>query len=451
MDFNNEIRFYLSGRRQRAYNHIGSYISELDDKVILEIYNSGNIKNATKEFLNYLNTRFKNLAINYIKEFNSSLPEYTLTEKETKIENYIISDHINKNDFLFLDTAAQEYLANGDPYTAEIILEKLLQYSTQSNLYNEMSLVKIMQDDFTSSELYLKEWEKRGNLTDRAYANYALSMLYARHHNSGMHSLSKAKELLLEAKNILENVRDIDKENLEADKQFMLNGYALILFRTGKVQEAIQIEKNAIEKLSYAKDGARLLQKSVLYYNLAQCYTRINELDLAIDTYKELLLIDNNFPDYHIELSKVYLKAKNVDKAWEELMKAYKIDSSISELNSLMGFVQLNRKNYKMATKYYKRAYEFEYLEPETLYDLLYSYTEQEDYNSAFNITQDFLNNQVEFLNKAKNNQLKIDLLSIVAEVLVNMDMLSDAIELIRKWNNVFHSDQLSQNLKLIS
>lgn len=46
MDFNNEIRFYLSGRRQRAYNHIGSYISELDEKVILEIYNSGNIKNA---------------------------------------------------------------------------------------------------------------------------------------------------------------------------------------------------------------------------------------------------------------------------------------------------------------------------------------------------------------------------------------------------------------------
>ena len=54
MDFNNEIRFYLSGRRRRAYNHIGAYISRLDETVTIEIHNSNNLKNATIEFLDHL-------------------------------------------------------------------------------------------------------------------------------------------------------------------------------------------------------------------------------------------------------------------------------------------------------------------------------------------------------------------------------------------------------------
>lgn len=331
-----------------------------------------------------------------------------------------------------------------------MILNTLLKYSTQPDLYNEMSLVKIMQGDFTSSELYLKEWKKRGTLTDKAYANYALSMLYARHYDSNMHSLFTAKELLLEAQNILENIRDIDNESLEADKQFMLNGYALILFRTGKINEAIEIEKNAIKKLSYATKGARLLQKSVLYYNLAQCYSKIEKTDLAIETYKKLLNIDNNFPDYHIELAKVYLKENDLDNAWEELNRAYKIDNSISELNSLMGYVQLSKKKFKEATKYYKLAYQYEYLNPDALYDLIYSYTEQDDYNSAYKYAEKFLDNQVEFLVLAKNYQLKVDLISIMVEILLNHDKGIEAEKLIKKWNKTLNSDQLSENLNLL-
>lgn len=451
MDFNNEIRFYLSGRRRRAYNHIGTYLSQLDKIVTIEVYNSNNLKNATMEFLNHLNSHFENIVIRYIKDYNSALPEYKLSKIENKIESLIISGISNADDFNFLNKAAQEYLANGDPYTAEIILHTLLKYSTQPDLYNEMSLVKIMQDDFTSSELYLKEWKRRGTLTDKAYANYALSMLYARHYDNNMHSLFTAKELLLEAKNILENIRDIDSESLEADKQFMLNGYALILFRTGKVDEAIEIEKDAIKKLSYATKGARLLQKSVLYYNLAQCYNKIEKLDSAVETYKKLLSLDNNFPDYHIELAKVYLKENDLDKAWEELNVAYKIDTSISELNSLMGYVQLNKKNFKEATKYYKVAYQYEYLNPVALYDLIYSYTEQDDYASAYHLVKKFLNNQIEFLALAKNDQIKVDLISITAEVLLNHDKDTEAKQLVEKWNKILSSNQLNENLKLLS
>ena len=451
MDFDNEIRFYLSGRRKRAYNHIGAYISQLDETVIIEIHNSNNLKNATIEFLDHLNSRFENIVIKYVKGSYSNLPEYQLSKTETKIESLLIAGVSNWNEFNFLNKTAQEYLSNGDPYTAEVILKTLLKYSTQPDLYNEMSLVKIMQGDFTSSELYLKEWKKRGTLTDKAYANYALSMLYARHYDSNMHSLFTAKELLIEAQNILENIRDIDNKSLEADKQFMLNGYALILFRTGSIKEAIEIEKNAIQKLSYANKGARLLQKSVLYYNLAQCYTKIQKLDLAVETYKDLLAIDNNFPDYHIELAKVYLKENDLDNAWEELERAYKIDNSISELNSLMGYVQLIKKKFKEAAKFYKVAYQYEYLNPDALYDLIYSYTEQDDYASAYNFAKKFLNNQVEFLAEAKNEQIKIDLISITAEVLLNNDRDTEAKKIIEKWNKIFNSDQLSENLKLLS
>ncbi|WP_405315068.1 tetratricopeptide repeat protein [Lactobacillus helveticus] len=451
MDFNNEIRFYLSGRRRRAYNHIGAYISRLDETVTIEIHNSNNLKNATIEFLDHLDSRFENIVINYVKDSDATLPEYQLSKDEIKIESLLIAGVSNWDDFVFLNKSVQEYLANGDPYTAEVILRTLLKYSTQPDLYNEMSLVKIMQGDFTSSELYLKEWKKRGTLIDKAYANYALSMLYARHYDGNMHSLFTAKELLIEAQNILENIRDIDNESLEADKQFMLNGYALILFRTGKINEAIEIEQNAIKKLSYATKGARLLQKSVLYYNLAQCYTKINKLDLAVETYKDLLAIDNNFPDYHIELAKVYLAKNDLDSAWEELKCAYKIDNSISELNSLMGYVQLSKKKFKEAVNYYKVAYQYEYLNPDALYDLIYSYTEQNDYESAYNFVKKFLNNQVEFLAKAKNEQIKVDLISITAEVLLNYDKVTEANKIIKKWNKIFNSDQLSENLRLLS
>ncbi|WP_278960372.1 tetratricopeptide repeat protein [Lactobacillus apis] len=454
MDFNNEIRFYLSGRRRRAYNYIGQQISNLDEEIIIEIYRCNNLHKATTEFLNHIVARFENIHLSLIEEENSELPEYQLNDTEEKIEKLLLLNPRNLDfevsQFEFLEKQAQNYLTKGDPFTAEVILNFLFNYSTKPDLYNEMSLSMIMQDKFIESEFYLNEWKKRGTIKSKAYANYALSMLYARHHDGPLKSLETAKKLLIEAQNYLNNVRDVDIKSFEADKEFMLNGYALILFRNGEVDKAIQIEKDAIEKLSYAKKGARLLQRSVLFYNLAQCYTQLKKYDLAIETYKELLHLDKDFPDYYVELAKVYIAKNDFNSAWKELKVAYNIDKTISEVNSLMGYVQMQKGNLVKAARYYKVAQELEYLDPDALYDFVYTLTELDDYDTAFIYIKKFLSNEIKFLSNAKNNQIKVDLISISAEVLVNVGRTVEAKQFLEKWIKIFDSNQLLKNRAIL-
>lgn len=44
------------------------------------------------------------------------------------------------------------------------------------------------------------------------------------------------------------------------------------------------------------------MHKSVILYNICQCYKKRGEYDRAIGAYRRLLEIDHAFPEYHLEL-----------------------------------------------------------------------------------------------------------------------------------------------------
>ena len=115
-----------------------------------------------------------------------------------------------------------------------------------------------------------------------------------------------------------------------------------------------------------------------------------------------------------------------------------------------MGYVQMQKGNLVKAARYYKVAQELEYLDPDALYDFVYTLTELDDYDTAFIYIKKFLSNEIKFLSNAKNNQIKVDLISISAEVLVNVGRTVEAKQFLEKWIKIFDSNQLLKNRAIL-
>ncbi len=82
-----------------------------------------------------------------------------------------------------------------------------------------------------------------------AGADYGLSMLYARHHPPVLRSLDRTAEHLEHGYAVLDRVPADDTRDLTFHKVFNRNGYALVEFRRGRVEEAIDHLTQGIARL----------------------------------------------------------------------------------------------------------------------------------------------------------------------------------------------------------
>src|SRR5690606_40287522 len=114
---------------------------------------------------------------------------------------------------------------------------------------------------------------------------------------------------------------------------FNRNGYALVEFRRGRVDAAIEHLTSGIEQL---RNGTALhrMHQTVLIYNLAQRYRRIGRIDSAIDTYRELLGLDGKMPEYHMELAHCHVSKEQFSEALAALWEARDLGPSIQEVHS---------------------------------------------------------------------------------------------------------------------
>lgn len=450
LDYDQEIRFFLKERVTRSFKALAKEISENNEVHEIEICAAANLNDNDVKFLKVLGevTQVK-VILTYL--VNPEAVNYKLSENERKINITLLKDKISKDELTYLREQAENFISVGNAYDALTILNKIVIFDNSSTIWNELSLANTMVGNDYEAEFCLNNMIEFGTLRERAYADYSLAMLYARHHKGISLSLETAKKYLLDGLECLKSIHDIDSDKLLRDTLFTENGYALILFRTGELDEAIKIELSAIKQLESASEGTPLLQKSVLMYNLAQLYTKKRDTDNAIKVYKDLITLDSNFPECRMELAKNYIAVGDFTNAKELLISATNIEDSIPEVHSLLGFVGLSTADTALALKEYKKAYDIESRDPQNLYDYLYTLETLNMYIQAGNVIEN-VKFHLDSLLSIANSELKTDLLTAIVEGVVNNGKLEEANATLKYGLEIDpFSEQLKQNQILVN
>lgn len=203
------------------------------------------------------------------------------------------------------------------------------------------------------AETYFRQMLGSENPLDRVKAAYVTAMLYLRMHEKSRQSLEEAETLLEQAFADMEANPDIADANFH--RVFNRNGYALCLYRRGKVKEALALLDWG---LSHLKDGAgsQRLHRSVLIYNAIQCLRDLGRYTECEERCAELLEIDPLFPEYHMERARALLMQNRINDALASLSRALELDGEIPELFALIGYAYVQKRNFKMAERFYECA-----------------------------------------------------------------------------------------------
>jgi tetratricopeptide (TPR) repeat protein len=263
---------------------------------------------------------------------------------------------------------AAEAVYRGDYWWARTVLKNISERTAQIEYLR--GLVCTHFDDTLTSELHFKLARHTGGVADKVKANYVLSMLYLRHHPTQHRCVNKAHQYLEEAWSILcaeENLGVFD----EFDRVFNRNGAALIAFRERRISEAISMLTWGINRLDERTDGSVPLHKSVLIYNLAQCYRALKMADHAISEFQRLVHLDPLMIEYRIELANEYESADRVEDAIAELHEALKIEPGRVEALNLGAYLYAQKNNFTQAHGFAAQAWMKEQSE-ETLFNLVY-------------------------------------------------------------------------------
>jgi Flp pilus assembly protein TadD len=210
-------------------------------------------------------------------------------------------------------------------------------------------------------------------------------MLYARHHPPFLRSLDRTAEFLEHGYALLRESPPDGVEDLDFRKVFNRNGYALVEFRRGRVDEAIALLTDGIARLRSCS-AKNHMHQTVLVYNLAQCHRRSGNHAEAIRVYRQLLEIDGRMPEYHMELAHCHLDLGEFTEALACLLTARHLGPSIQEVHSLLGFTYLRLGRADEAVSAYRVAHAFAPEDTDALYDPAYALGESEDPASALHL-----------------------------------------------------------------
>lgn len=446
MNKRSQIRYYTKNRLYRSLKSIVALLQMCDNFLQIEIYNSKYIDEGTKIFIDIINSLKSSNII--IKKIESENPEYGIecyTDDEKRIIEIFEKKNVEVEDIVFLIDKADEYVNLGDYITAKRILHFVEKIETNSNVFSILATAYTMEEDIKNALNYLKLWYEYGNIYEKAHACYSLGMLYARHMDRSLENDEIARHYLEEGYTLLNKIKKVDSNSLLKDKLFNRNGMALLYFRYGEIDRAIAVEKEAIASLEKLSDETALLQKSVLMYNLAQCYAQKKEYENSISVYEDLLKIDPYFPEYSMEQAKNYIELEKYEEAIEYLNRANKIDSFISEVYSLLGYCYFCIDNQDAALKNYKLAMSYSDDKYTTLYDYLFILAEYGLYKEAkhildsYNISESVLKENIELLG------------SIVSEIYYNNGEKKKAIRLLEQAMSILpENEEFKSNYQLL-
>ncbi|MFD5479140.1 tetratricopeptide repeat protein [Streptomyces hawaiiensis] len=385
------IRFFLKDRLVRNFRDVGRAWAHDTGPVSVEVAGCEHLDDGSRLFFETLATLGTDVTVRLLPgpvdaPRTDVAPAYEENARERRIEHLCsTAGRPGEGDLDFLMEEAGRYLSLGDSWSAGRILSVVLNHRAEPAVWGKLGLSYAMRGRTMEAEFCYLRWRESTSAVAAAGADYALSMLYARHHPPFLRSLDKAAEFLEHGYALLRESPPAGVEDLDFHKVFNRNGYALIEFRRGRVGEAIALLSDGIARLRSGSAKNRMHQ-TVLVYNLAQCHRRSGNHAEAIRAYRQLLELDGKMPEYHMELAHCHLDLGEFTKALACLLTARDLGPSIQEVHSLLGFTYLQLGRPDEAVSAYRAAHVFVPGDHDALYDLAYALGESEDPEAALKL-----------------------------------------------------------------
>ncbi|HFU4002128.1 TPA: tetratricopeptide repeat protein, partial [Streptococcus suis] len=201
-------------------------------------------------------------------------------------------------------------MSSGNSWTARNIYSYLVDVYNKPEYILNLAAAYNQLYEVEKAEYYLELARKLGDKNIIIEANYMLAMLFARHHKKHLLNDSYSKALLNEAYSYF-------GDEVTINKIFNRNGYALLLFKERRVDDAISMLKECINSLIHLKkisnDSAIEIHESVLVYNVLQCYFSKKNHNQVDKYFRKLELLDPNFLEYKIEYARYLLENGSKD------------------------------------------------------------------------------------------------------------------------------------------
>jgi tetratricopeptide (TPR) repeat protein len=197
---------------------------------------------------------------------------------------------------------------------------------------------------------------------------YSLALLYLRHHNKVQHNIDKAEQYLNLAYSI------ISKNKINASqfsKVFNRNGFALCLYKKGKINEAIELLKWGIRILNKEKNDKNKLHSSVLVYNLFLCFKALDKPMKAIIYLKKLIEDDPKMAEYRSELIYYLIQKSKVKVALVEINSAILNFPDYFIFYLQHGYILFKKKDFINAELLFSKAVMYNFANEDALYNLL--------------------------------------------------------------------------------
>lgn len=93
------------------------------------------------------------------------------------------------------------------------------------------------------------------------------------------------------------------------------NNYGAFLFRETRYKEALKHLEKAASDPSYDK-------RDLAYLNIGRCATKLQDYELAIDSFKKAVRLNKNLPRPYLELADIYFDQGNIEDA-NSVIKKY--------------------------------------------------------------------------------------------------------------------------------
>lgn len=350
-----QIRFFLKDRVIRKINEVAKRISIFHiDPVVIDI------RHVSSPMIQYLIEALNRMKCAVVLKNNLTLSQGAeLTVNEKKLIKELAK---NKNGSVrFIEQQVRKIVNGGDIFTAERILEHGIRVFSDFETENAylIGIVKNCLEKPIEAEYYYNLNKQDGNPQHIVTSNYTLSMLYLRHHKPNKLNFDKGKALLNEAYDTIKSggITHLDKDEQNFYEVFNRNGYGLVLFREGLVYEAIDLLKWGINTLS-ADSAKHHMHKSVILYNISQCYKRTGDFKSAIECYDELIRLDPEFPEYHLELG-LCMSEQGKAEEWKRcILKSLEVSPYHSDSHYFYSLYNYEQDNIELAEHHARLAWE---------------------------------------------------------------------------------------------
>ncbi|MHC5771383.1 MAG: tetratricopeptide repeat protein [Nostoc sp.] len=195
------------------------------------------------------------------------------------------------------------YVALDKPLKAFEIMERAIQGTNNPD--------NLFQGCFMMAMLYIRELQERDIVKAEAYLERGLAELAS--------------------SNIPEDVKLFQKT-------FNRNGMALVRYRQGRHQEAVELCQWCYEQVNALLNPEQhLLYRSVLLFNIAQVYDFIGNYGEAINYFTEAMAIDPNYSEYYNSRGNLYFKIGRLNDALEDYLKAIELSAPYPEVWANVG------------------------------------------------------------------------------------------------------------------